>query len=99
MEKQQMEAAFRVSNLIFKHLSGTISQEEQSEITAWIEYDQNNKALFELLTTTNHFHDLLNEFYKIEAGKKNARKKMKRRLFTYKAKILELTARVWKYVA
>ena len=99
MEKQQMEAAFRVSHLIFQHLSGTISQEEQLELNEWIDENENNKLLFHLLQDPEQFNRLLNEFYTIESRKRSARKKLDRRLFTYKTRIIQFTVRVWKYVA
>ena len=99
MEKQQMEAAFRVSHLIFQHLSGKISAEEQLELNAWLEQNENNTLLLHLLKNAEQFNYLLNEFYKIESQKKSARKKLNRRLFTYKTNIIQFTVRVWKYVA
>lgn len=99
MEKQQMEAAFRVSHLIFQHLSGKISPVEQSELNAWIEESENNKLLIHLLQDAAQFNRLLNEFYKIDSRKKSTHKKLTRRLFTYKTKIIQFTVSVWKYVA
>ena len=99
MEKQQMEAAFRVSNLIFQHLSAKISPEEQLELNAWIEQNENNKLVLHLLKDAEQFNHLLTEFYKTESRKKLSRKKLTRRLFTYKANIIQFTVRVWKYVA
>lgn len=99
MEQQQMEAAFHASNLIFQYLGGVISPREQLELDAWIAESENNKLLFELLTNSTQLNELLNEFCRMEERKKYARRKLNRRLFTYKTKILQLTARVWKYVA
>lgn len=99
MEQQNIEAAFRASNLIFQYLGGVISPEEQLELDAWLTQSQNNSELFKLLTDPTPFNDLLNEYYLVEKRKACARKKLHRRLFSYKTKILRLTVRVWKYVA
>lgn len=99
MDKQQLEAAFLASNLIFKFLKGTITPEEQSALTAWLEKDAANKILFSTLKDTAKFNELLNSFYSTAANKKTVHKKLRRRLFSNKAKILELTARIWRYVA
>lgn len=99
MEKHQLETAFRVSHLIFLCLSAKISAEEQAELNVWLEKNENNQLLLDILKDAEQFNQLLNQFYKTEARKKAVRKKLSRSLFTYKTKIIHFTARVWKYVA
>jgi ferric-dicitrate binding protein FerR (iron transport regulator) len=41
----------KISELIIKHLRGEISQEERTELDAWIEASPENKALYQELTT------------------------------------------------
>jgi hypothetical protein len=91
MEQQQMEAAFRASDLIFQYLGGTILPGEQAS--------ENNRLLFAELTNPPQFNELLTHFSYINKRKATARRKLRRRLSRYKIKILRLTARIWRYVA
>jgi ferric-dicitrate binding protein FerR (iron transport regulator) len=99
MEQQQMEAAFRASDLIFQYLGGTILPGEQAELDAWLAASENNRLLFAELTNPPQFNELLTHFSYINKRKATARRKLRRRLSRYKIKILRLTARIWRYVA
>jgi hypothetical protein len=99
MEVQQMEAAFRVSNLINHYLQGNLSAQEQAELEAWIISSPQNKAVFETLVSPGHLNKFLLDFSQKNKRKNSAYKRLSRRLFPAQSKVRRLTERLWRYVA
>lgn len=92
-----MEAACRISSLIFKYLKNTLTAEEQLQLTQWKDANPENRMLFDALTNTGQLNEQLNELYRIEATKKQVHKQLKRRLFKGRSKFLQLTNWLWSY--
>jgi hypothetical protein len=97
MEEQQLEKAFRASALIAKHLKHQLTDEEQSELDAWIEECEANRMLFSELADHANLQVLLNNFYKTNT--KTAHRRISQKLFPSRNKVLKLVSFAWRYVA
>ena len=97
MEDRQTEEAFRASELIFKHLKGELTDEEQTELDNWTEQSDVNRALFSELTNPAQLNLLLNELYKTD--RKSAYRRLSRQLFPAKPGILRTLRQKWYYAA
>lgn len=94
-----MEAAFRVSHLITAHLEGTLTAQQQQQLAAWLATRNDNRLLFDSLTSPALLHELLKDFSHKDKRKKAALYKLRRRLFLRRGKVHSLTAKLWRYVA
>ena len=81
MDRQSVDKAFRASELIVKYLENSLEGDEPRELDSWIEESDENRLLFSALTDPGQFQLHLLEFEQIEAGKKAALRKVKRRIF------------------
>jgi transmembrane sensor len=97
MEDRQMEEAFRASELIFKHLKGELTDEEQTELDNWTEQSDINRSLFSELTNPAQLNLLLNEIY--QTDRKSAYRRLSRQLFPARRGILRALQRKWYYAA
>lgn len=87
MEQQNLDQAFRASQLIVAYLQGDLSVEEQLELDAWIEETDENRALFSELTNHDRLNEELNEYYVPESRKRAALRRIRRKLFLRNVKV------------
>jgi transmembrane sensor len=87
MEQQNLDQAFRASELIVAYLKGNLTDQEQQELDSWVEESNENRALFSELTNPVRLNEAISEFYLPEKKKKIALHKLRRKLFTRNKKI------------
>lgn len=97
---QNLEKAFRASELIVKYLENTLEDNEPQELDSWTEESPENRLLFSELTDPEQLQLHLLEFDRINAGKKAAFRKVKRQLFMRRMNIFRFVPLVaLRYVA
>jgi transmembrane sensor len=100
MDDQNMDKAFRASELIAKYLEDTLEANEPQELDSWIEESDENRRLFSELTNPAQLQAYLQEFDRINAGKGAALRKIRQRIFMRKMKVFGFVpVVVLRYVA
>lgn len=100
MDQQNLEKAFRASELIVKYLQNELQPDESQELDSWTEESDENRALFSELTNTEQLQRDLLEFERLNAGKRAALRKIRRKLFMRRAKLFGIVPLVvLRYVA
>lgn len=97
MDRQNLDKAFHASELIIQHLRSSIENESR-ELDSWIEESEQNRILFSELMDIEYLRKELLEFYQINAGKKGALRKIRRKMFMYEGDESTLPA-VRRYIA
>ena len=88
MDQENMDKAFRASELIVQYLENSLDDDGSQELDSWIEASDENRLLFSELTDPEQLQLHLLEFDRINAGKKAALRKVKRRIFMRRMSIL-----------
>lgn len=68
MNNQQVVGSFHIANLIVRHLKDQLTDEELRELHYWINRNEANYELFELLKTTGATRDAMQRLRTYPAG-------------------------------
>lgn len=68
MNNQQVVGTFHIANLIVRHLKDQLTDEELRELHYWINRNEANYELFELLKTTAATRDAMQSLRTYPAG-------------------------------
>lgn len=100
MDQQNLDKAFHASELIAKYLQNSLEDDEPQELDSWIEESNENRQLFSELTDPEQLQQYLQDFERINAGKKAALRKIRRKIFMRKVKVFQfIPLAVLRYVA
>ena len=80
IDDQNLDPAFRASELIVKYLEDSLLEDEPQELDSWIEESDSHRVLFSELTDPVRLNESLTEYYNIDKDKKATLRKLKRRL-------------------
>jgi hypothetical protein len=80
MDRQKLDKAFHASELIVKYLRSSPEEDGIRELDSWTEESKENRVLFSELTDPFYLNKQLVEFYKINANKKAALRKIRRQI-------------------
>src|SRR5215213_3985381 len=100
MEQQNLDKAFRASELIVKYLQTDLADDESQELDSWTEETDDNRSLFYELTDPELLHRELQEFARFNADRKAAWRRIRRQTFLRKMVFFGLVPLVvLRYVA
>jgi hypothetical protein len=68
MNNQQVVGSFQMASLIIRHLKGQLTEEELRELHYWINRNEANYDLFELLKTAGATRDAMQSLRTYSAG-------------------------------
>lgn len=90
MDQQNLDKAFRASELIAKYIQNSLNEDESRELDSWIETSSENRQLFSELTNPEELQTCLRQFEITDAQKKAALRRIELRIFPPKARLYRL---------